>query len=129
MSIRASGYSPAAASFPAAREPSPLIHFNERPARRVTADAARFPGLYAATPAHVSRLSGQATRFAVWVFVSVPPVRMEAQPLVPRWRLLYLLEYNQQPVLLKEPTWAPPGPLFDAFVVGLFLVLAIGYMA
>jgi hypothetical protein len=52
---------------------------------------------------------------------------MDAKPIVPRWRRLYRLAYQQEPSRPKEAKWSPPGPLFDAFVVGLFLVLAVGY--
>jgi hypothetical protein len=72
-------------------------------------------------------LSGQGLGIAVWFFVSVPPFRMEAKPIVPRWRRLYGLAYQQKPSGQQEAKWSPPGPLFDAFVVGLFLVLAVGY--
>lgn len=54
---------------------------------------------------------------------------MDAKPVLPRWKRLYRLAYRQERSRQKEPKWTPPGPLFDAFVVGLFLVLAIGYMA
>lgn len=92
--------------------------------RRLMTSAREYP-----PPAMSPFLSGQVPGIAVWVFVSVPPFRMEAKPIVPRWRRLYRLAYQQNPSRQKEAKWSPPGPLFDAFVVGLFLVLAIGYMA
>jgi hypothetical protein len=53
---------------------------------------------------------------------------MDAKPVLPRWRRLYELTYHQEKVRRKPGEWSPPGPLFDAFIVGLFLVLAIGYV-
>jgi hypothetical protein len=52
---------------------------------------------------------------------------MDAKPVLPRWRRLYRLAYGHRNVRRKPGEWSPPGPLFDAIVVGLFLVLAVGY--
>jgi len=55
---------------------------------------------------------------------------MDAKPVVPRWKRLYELTYRQKRPKQKDgDEWSPPGPLFDAILFGLLVVLAIGYFA